>query len=56
MDSRITPATRKIILTIKDNTPIPFSNKDQEWMAEVIEDKLKERFDLEIELIEVEGN
>lgn len=54
-DTRVTPIIRRIVLTIKDHTPIKFSNDDQEWIADVIEDKLKERFDLEIEEIDIEG-
>lgn len=55
MDSRITPANRKLILEIKDNTPVPFSNKDLEWIAENIEDLLQKRFDLIVDNITVEG-
>lgn len=55
-DNRITPANRTIILKIKDYTPVPFTNQDQEWMGEVIEDILQQKFDIEIDEIDIEGN
>lgn len=53
MDSRIKIKQRQIILTIEDKCPIEFSAKDQKWIAEVIEDRLKSKFDIEVTLINI---
>ena len=56
MDSRITPAKRTIIIDIEDETPIPFTNKDMEWVGEVIEKALQQRFNVKVINIDMEGN
>jgi len=57
-DTRVDPTRRRIVMEvlIRDNTPIPFSNADQEWMGEMIEDVLRTRFDVVVDGIDVKGN
>lgn len=53
-DSRITPIRRRVVLELVDYTRIPFSQGDQEWMGEWIEDVLRRRFDVDVDVITVE--
>ena len=53
-DSRAKVIRRIITLHILDYTQIPFSRHDEEWMGEAIEEKLKEKFDIEVDTIMVD--
>lgn len=52
-DDRIKPIRRVIEVTIIDYTNIDFSQHDLEWMGDHFEEKLHEKFDVDVDLIEV---
>lgn len=53
-DSRIKPIKRRIILTVLDNTPIEIPSRDLDTIAEEFEEILQKRYDMKVDLIEVE--
>lgn len=55
-DSRVKPKKRILVFHLIDYTPVPFSNNDIEWIAEQLEDRMKEKFDIEIDNTEIDNN
>jgi hypothetical protein len=53
MDARIKVTKRQIILDIDDMTPVPFTNKDMESIADNIEDLLRKKYDVHVTQINV---
>jgi hypothetical protein len=53
MDARVKLIHRRFEIDIFDETPIDFSNKDLERIAEEFEDSLQKRFAVRVDNIEV---
>ena len=54
-DVRVTPTRRIITIEILDNTPIPLTSKDMEWLGDAVEDLLRQRYDVTVDAIDVEN-
>lgn len=52
-DIRVKPQRRTILLEIIDNTPVPFGRLDLEWIGEAVEDVLKQRYDVTVDVVDI---